>query len=182
MPHVSGVVTHFVDAIDEDEGVVHDDSGDGQDAAEAHEAQRHVVKDVAEGGTNDAEGDDQQDDEGLQVAFEGDGHEAVEAEENHDGGNPERCLAFALAAGFPFVAPADLRMIGQDLIDDGAHGLADDGGVGGELVDVGGDVQGAAAVHAHDGAEALADLGLSDAGQGQLQAGGGADTEGVEGG
>ena len=137
---------------------------------------------MAEDGADDAEGEDEEDDEGLGVAAEGDGHEGVHGAEDDEEGDEHLAAAFLLLAGFAFEAPFDVTVAGEEVVEVAGEFEAEGVDVGGAFVEVGGDVEGAASVDAFDAGEAFGDGGFGDPAEGDLEAGGGADAHCVEGG
>ena len=171
-----------VDFVDEDEGIIDDDTADAEDAEHGHDADGEAVEEVAEDGADDAEGEDEEDDEGLGVAAEGDGHEGVHGAEDDEEGDEHLAAAFLLLAGFAFEAPFDVAVAGEEVVEVASEFEAEGVDVGGAFVEVGGDVEGAAAVDAFDAGEAFGNGGFGDTAEGDLEAGSGADAHGVEGG
>lgn len=75
-----------------------------------------------------------------------------------------------------------MAVAGEEVVEVAGEFEAEGVDVGGAFVEVGGDVEGAAAVDAFDTGEAFGDGGFGDTAEGDLEAGGGADAHGVEGG
>jgi hypothetical protein len=78
------IVAVAVHVIDEDETVVHDNAGEGDDAAHGHDTEFGAHDDVSEDGADDAEGDDGHDDDGLNVGTKGNGHEDIHDDEGDE--------------------------------------------------------------------------------------------------
>lgn len=171
-----------VDLVDEYEGVIDDDAADAENAEHGHDADGEAMEDVAEDSADNAEGENEEDDEGLGITAEGDGHEGVHGAEDDEEGDKHLGAAFLLLAGFAFETPLDVAVTGEEVVEVAGEFEAEGIDVGGTFVEVGGDVEGTAAVDAFDAGEAFRDGGFCDTPEGNFQAGGGADAHGVEGG
>ena len=175
----SGVAA-AVDEVDEDEGIIHDDTGEGEDAEDGKPRGRLVHDDVAEHGSDDAEGDGEQNEEGLDEGLEGDGEEGIDGEDEESGTDEGAAEGFAIVGDEAGVLPSEAGA-GEKGVDfwGGVAGNAHDGDfvvadLGIELVDLG-------AVDAVEPARGAGELDVGGGGEGNLGAVGSAQDEVVEG-
>ena len=77
----------IVDFIHEHECVIHDEAADAEDAKGTHDAHRQAVEEMPDHRTHDTKGNDEQYDERLGVAFEGDGHHPIHGSDHDQEGD-----------------------------------------------------------------------------------------------
>ena len=137
-----------VDIVDEDEGVVDDDTGKGKNTKGTHDAEGLIHDHMTEQGTHEAERDDGHDDEGLEVAAKGDGEHGVDAEQDENATKFEGGKRFAAFAALTLKAVGHAGIGGNDFGKLGLEASANflEIEVGVFLVGIGEDVDGAGEV------------------------------------
>ena len=91
----------------EDEAAVHDHAAEGDHAEDAEDGKIRAEDDVADDGAGEAEGNGEQDDEGLEVAAQKGGHDGEDGEEGRDQAPAEA------AEGVPFLALLALEGVAE---------------------------------------------------------------------
>jgi len=92
----------FVGEVDENERVVHDYAGEGDDSKEAEQAEAVAHQQMADDGSDNSKRDTDHDDHGLGVALEGDGEQNIDEYQSGEQTRNESANTFALVGLFPF--------------------------------------------------------------------------------